>query len=766
MKRILKYAGFTFLALIGLILVAVLVSYSYKKEILEAVNQKLKEEINGDINIGKLRITVFHDFPNVSLSLRDIYLCGQRYGEFHRDFLKAETININVEAIKLFKNEISIKSVDIIEGEIFIYKTKAGYTNLEIFKRAKKKDSTSNAPQTNVNFKNINLKNVAVTFHDSLMRKEFGALFIRVATTITPSDSSTRFHVAGDLKFAGLVFNAENGSFLKNKEAFADLNLEFWPHTSQFAVNSSSLKLDKSTLQLSGLFHLASPRSFQLIIKSDSVDYPEGVSVLPDALSSKLNTLNIEKKVTVNVVVSGSLIPGLKPAVDMTFFVNNSKVVSSKIKLEHVTLRGTLINHYDSTRINDDHNVQIILDTIHGTVKGIGFAANVSVQDFKDPMLNIKAKFEGNLLDLQSDTISEVKFKDGHFISRFSYQGKLKEYLDTSIEKYEGKLNGVVNLTGGEFEYLKRGITFEKLEATVRFTNEQCQIENISMHINNNPLAIKGIFTGYIPFFTKSGKKINATMVVSSPKLDLVQIMIKEKAAKVSEEKAAKKKRKIYSLIDELYKKLELELVFDIKKFSNKKFSAEDLTGKILLADNRVQVKGVKMKFAEGQVDFSASLNQLQRKINPFTLTAKVKHADIKKLFYAFNNFNQTTIKDDNLSGSVNVAIKLNATIDSDLAIIPTSLDGNVEFKLKKGRLKDFEPIQKIGTFLFKKRDLSDVQFGQIDAHFDVKGNEIEVRRMEVQSTVLTLYLEGRYSLKDSTNLSIQVPLSNLKSRD
>ncbi len=37
---------------------------------------------------------------------------------------------------------------------------------------------------------------------------------------------------------------------------------------------------------------------------------------------------------------------------------------------------------------------------------------------------------------------------------------------------------------------------------------------------------------------------------------------------------------------------------------------------------------------------------------------------------------------------------------------------------------------------------------------------------MEIQSTVLTLFLEGKYSLDNDTNLSIQVPLSNLKKRD
>ena len=42
----------------------------------------------------------------------------------------------------------------------------------------------------------------------------------------------------------------------------------------------------------------------------------------------------------------------------------------------------------------------------------------------------------------------------------------------------------------------------------------------------------------------------------------------------------------------------------------------------------------------------------------------------------------------------------------------------------------------------------------------------LDISRMEVESSVLTLFLEGRYSLADSTDLSIQVPLSNLKRRD
>lgn len=37
---------------------------------------------------------------------------------------------------------------------------------------------------------------------------------------------------------------------------------------------------------------------------------------------------------------------------------------------------------------------------------------------------------------------------------------------------------------------------------------------------------------------------------------------------------------------------------------------------------------------------------------------------------------------------------------------------------------------------------------------------------MQIESTVLTLFIEGVYSLRGNTDISIQIPLSNLRKRD
>lgn len=97
---------------------------------------------------------------------------------------------------------------------------------------------------------------------------------------------------------------------------------------------------------------------------------------------------------------------------------------------------------------------------------------------------------------------------------------------------------------------------------------------------------------------------------------------------------------------------------------------------------------------------------------------------------------------------------------------MPSSLNGTIDLSLIKGELIDFEPLQKMSVFLLKKRDFSNLEFAELKNRFQLQGQSIIINRMEVQSTALSMYVEGLYDMKgDSTDLVIQVPLSNLKKR-
>jgi len=164
-------------------------------------------------------------------------------------------------------------------------------------------------------------------------------------------------------------------------------------------------------------------------------------------------------------------------------------------------------------------------------------------------------------------------------------------------------------------------------------------------------------------------------------------------------------------------------------------------------------------------MNLNFSLKNVFDPISPMEVTAKVNNADIKELFLNFNNFNQKTIQADNLRGRISADVKLNASVNEVYSLLASSMRGTLECKISDGGLKDFEPMENMSNFLFKKRDFSDVEFAELNSSFSITGTNLDISRMEIQSSVVSLFLEGRYSFTDSTSLSVQIPLSNLKKR-
>ena len=60
---------------------------------------------------------------------------------------------------------------------------------------------------------------------------------------------------------------------------------------------------------------------------------------------------------------------------------------------------------------------------------------------------------------------------------------------------------------------------------------------------------------------------------------------------------------------------------------------------------------------------------------------------------------------------------------------------------------------------------MSDIRFAELKDRFNIDGTSIKVNSLEIQSTVLSMFIEGIYDLKTGPDLSILVPLSNLKKR-
>ncbi len=162
----------------------------------------------------------------------------------------------------------------------------------------------------------------------------------------------------------------------------------------------------------------------------------------------------------------------------------------------------------------------------------------------------------------------------------------------------------------------------------------------------------------------------------------------------------------------------------------------------------------------------NAKVQQVNNNYNAAAANIYLSDINVQKLFYAFENFGMKSLTSDNIRGVLNTTTHLKLGIDGNGNLVKNSMLGNLQFSLKKGALKDFEPMKNIQKIIFKNRDFANIEFAELKDTLKIKKGEVFIPRMEIQSNVLSLFVEGIYSFGNNTNISIQVPLSNLKKRD
>jgi hypothetical protein len=765
MKKYFRWIGYVALALLILFAIGYGVGQAYKPKLLATINGKLKAGINGDIQIGDLDFTFFNQFPNFSIVLSNVYIRGPRYEQYHRDFFNAKKIYVHVQLWHLLRGVISLESLSIEDASVSIFTTKDGYKNIDVFKKngAPKKEKKESL--VSLDIQKIRFKNTHIVVADSLKKKTYGLTFVSTDIAIDQSSTMAQISINGPIHFDGLTFNPEKGSYLLNLKPVVDLSLQINSLDKTLTVLPSKLQFEKSLVMLSG--EVGGPTGkLYLKIHVDQLYYPEGLSIVTKALREKLNKFQFKKPVALDVLLDG-LLTGGEPKVVVGFSAQKNQLTMNKLSIDDFSFAGSFMNHVDTTKAFEDPNSRVTLKSFSGRVEGVPMEGSLSITNLIDPFLALESKSNFSLTDLNSQTdTTKRKFLDGQVSSQISYQGPLKEYLDKSVTSFTGKLQGNVRVSNGALQLREQNKKIDQVKAIFQFTEKEMRMDSIFCRINGNAIQVNGMVRGFIPFFFQPEKKGYVNLSIYSPRLDLSTLQQKKVKTKRGIAKDSPKKKKVDELVHTLVEKVEFTIEVKVDQLTKGSFQADHISGKISLLNNQLKGEKLKVNTGGGTLQTSWQLDNLDKLMSHATLDVQIKDADIKKIFKSFDNFNQKKIRDENISGILNTQLKLSADVDDQFKIDTTTLRGTLDLKIKNGKIVNFEPLEKMSNFLFKKRDFEEVEFAEINSAIQMNKSFLEIDRMEVQSSVLSFFLEGRYSLGDSTDLSVQIPLSNLKKRD
>jgi uncharacterized protein involved in outer membrane biogenesis len=772
MKLFLKVIFYLVIGLIVLLSAGYVIVWRYQDEIMAAVKEEFNKKINGELTVKEMDFALLADFPNFSFTLVQPKIKDSLFARHKQYLFEADKIHLQLALLKLLQNELHIKSIILQNANIHLFKDKNGYSNISVFKQdTTSVDTTSSSSSgMELNLKRVTYRNVHFRYIDSLQNKTIGFRLANAFTQLNRKKDIIDILLKGRVNFDELTFKPSKGSFLKNKQVDVQINLAYHTLEKQLAISPSDIQIDWENYQLKGNLLFNKPVSLHLVFTAPQASLQKITPLIPQNIAKKLNRFTVDKPVQATATISTQLLPGYVPHLEVRFTTNKASITYKGQTFSHVDMTARFVNQIDSTQEQSDENSAVEVTRFAGRYENLPYKATFIVTRLTDPQINLVASANFSLKQA-NHLLDEEKMQLGAGKANIdlTYKGALVNFFDEKNDTVPGKLSGTLQIKEGSFQYYPRRFEFSKVNSTFKFDQSDISIQSLKVQLNNNDIQVKGRIEDFFPFFLYDKGKIQADMDVRTPSFNFDDFKSPgslEKMGLITRKKSSQTKRLIAARIDSLIDKLECRLAFHADEIKYRKFEASGVKGNITLDDNFVDLNNVEMNSSGGSFNLDGRIDDLSKPVGNLQIQARIQDADVQNLFYSFDNFKQKTLEDKNLMGKIQADISFSSSFDQAYNLQPESMEGRMFIQLKEGRLMNFEPLEKISNVVFKKRDFSDITFADIINDFELKGQDLMISRMEVASSVLTFFVQGTFSFKDSTDLSIQLPLTNLRKRD
>lgn len=765
-KKILKIVGRIGLGLFALIILLFIGIQIYvsgnKAFLLKLVNEKLNESIAGDASIKDIDVNVWRHFPNVDIRIQNIDI---RDSIYNKSLLKIKYASTRLNPFKLLTGEVNIHNIYLEDGVIYLFTDKAGFSNNYIFKKNKTKQPSAHP----VIIDEIELKNIHFVSQHFQKNKWLGAKINYLHANLDYSDSVTTIQLTEDALVRGLGFNLAKGYFLRGKTVKANWKITFNNQSKELSFDETPVKIGASDFSLKGNFFLADTLNahFKLIAKSNAVNYKEAASLVSPNIQSKINLVNLTKPLALTATIEGPMAFRTIPIVNIQWVVKDNELVTPVVTLDHCGFTGSFTNERNKAYPRTDDNSEVLLTKLSASWGGISLIANTNtiVTNLVHPILQFDFSSSTTLAALDEKLgLSTLHFVSGGALLNLQYNGPLG--VDPAMLQY---LSGNLVIKDAQVNYAPRNLTFSKCNGEIIFSQTNLLVRNLQCDLNTNHFKVE-VAGNNLNVLAATNLPGKASLVCSvfTPDLNLndFKSLFASRNTAAARMKTSGGMAKPVVQLDDALQNGTLSMNLKANAVHMSKFTAKNVEAQLGFTNNDINVAKVSLQHADGTLNLQANVHQVNNSYHEASTKLLLSNMNVQKLFYAFNNFGMKGLTSNNLRGILNMNGNVRLGIDSKGDVVKNSMLGNLHFSLKKGALINYKPIADIQKTVFKNRNLENVEFAELKDSLELKKDEIYIHRMEIESSALTAFVEGIYSFGDNTNISIQVPLNNLKKRD
>lgn len=770
MNKVLKYTLRGLAIFFGVLVLVYIAAFIYiaanKQEIITQIKEQAAEKLNGEVQIGNISLGFLAQFPSISVKLEKVSIKDTLFNEHKHPFFEAGTVFANVSFLNIISGDNPLNGLQIEDGIFYIYTDTSGYTNSYLL--SPKKDSVKvQKPSTaKTEIERIKLRNFRFVLDDRKKLKLYDFAISKFNCNIKNTDSTITLKTKNDILVHNFAMNTKLGSYIHETPLNGDFKVFINKNRKQLNFENIDIRLKDHPYTLSGTFNFTQNPTFALKVATEDVDYQQAKTLLTPKIQKPLSLVKIEKPVRqVTAEITGPL-KGGDPLVKVNWRVEDNNISSPFASLTDCSLDGSYTNEIVVGLPRKDPNSRLHFQNLNGTFEGLEIVSkNVYIDNLKDPTVKADVKTDFDLTQLNNIVGSKVlDLHEGKGSLDITYSGPLHDNTNRNT-----LLNGKITFSDGVIMYHPRDLPMTNVNGNIIFKNTDVYVTEFRGNVQGNKIAMSGSGKNLLALMRTSPGKVQLDWNIYSPSLNLNTLtsLLKERTTNVRQNTPKSKLGSTAENIDQIVHQANFGLNIKADELIFKRFSAKNVKASVGLINENWVLNTVSLEHAGGSMAISGFLKEKNSRYYDASISVNMQDVDVNKVMYAFEDFGLKGLSHENLRGKLTTTANIKLEMDRNLQGAPEGLEGYVNFSLKDGALLNYAPLEKIQKVAFKKRNFSQIHFAELKDRIDIKNKEIKLNRLEIQSTVLTLFVEGIYSLEGrNTDISIQIPISNIKKRD
>lgn len=751
MKTLLKL-----LVVIVAILIALLfiLPVAYKSEIINLTKHELNKNVNATIDFEDADISLIKSFPNFNISIYEFNIIGK--GEFKNDTLiKIKKISMAVDIFSVINtNNYKIKNIGLISPVANIKVLANGHVNYDIampddisVKSTDNKSNNLNNDTATGFYFDINkfrISNGEINYYDA--KKNIKLNVKGLNHILSGKLNADKAILNTNTKIAALNLSYQNVAYISkvaiNYRARINANIKDGIYTlgnNELIVNNLALNFDGSVSSIEDGLNLV------LSFNSKGNKFKDILSLVPAIYAHNFNEVKTTGTFSVNGFVKGTYNDTHIPAFNISASVENARFKYPDLpkSVQNINIKANISN-----KGGDADNTIIDIKKIDLQLGDDQFSASAKVSNpFSDPKIDMRAIGDINLYNIKSYyPIDYYKKLRGTISFNVKFDGRLSSIEDKNNITTLDNDNSFVAMGS----IVAKGINFiidevndpiNIIAAQLNFSPQYIDLVNLKVIIGKSDLEATGKINNYLSYYFNNGV-LEGSLISNSIYMNIDKLLAHstdKNSPQLGNNQSGstnKPQNKSNSIV-ELPSNVNFNLKAQFSKLIYDSLNMDNVTGKLTIANNVLQLDNLIMDAVDGKMIVNGSYSTIKPDKPDIDFQINMKNLSIPK---AYNNFaiirNYLPLA-KKTTGLLSANFRLSTTLDTKMMPIYSTMNGKGTLSTSKITINDLNSLiqvaEKLNLTEFKHLEIAGINIGFkfVDGKLVVKPTKFSYKNID-----------------------------------